>query len=91
MFKSQNAGDAHSYYQVESVDGDDIQHHMSTRKTPEAVAMMWRLLLQRAAAVSGISDATLNRWIKTASDYGVAGERTAGTFLFELQRFYALL
>jgi hypothetical protein len=31
------------------------------------------LLLQRAAAVPAIPEATLYRWIKNAADFGVAG------------------
>jgi hypothetical protein len=40
---------------------DEIE--LRSYSTQDGIEMMWRLLLQRAAAIPAISDAILNRWI----------------------------
>ncbi len=51
----------------------DEEHELTAYSTGTAIEMMWRLLLQRAAAVPSVTDATLFRWIKSAVDYNVSG------------------
>lgn len=66
-------GDGLFVTQVEQSGDEKGEHILQGSGTGDAIDMMWRLLLQRAAAVPTISEEKLYRWIKTAADYEVPG------------------